>query len=267
MLEFKHCMIAPVTRRIWPVISHGSTRTCVMTKNPNATNRSCMIFVFHNEKRGLPSNSINLIFFCTSRYELVDEVALRHYNWTTVQNCWCNSLPGTPRILILTSNNITHLAPCSFSGLTRLETLDISYNRLKHLSLSLFSPCSLSLTKLKILNVSNNKITHVSPHRFCNTPRLKTLDLSWNNIKFISHSMFTGLDSLVHLILRVSYIKMISPAAFSPMPQLSYISLADNNLTHLEGHLFDENPDLRELYLHNNDLATLPATVSEGFFL
>ena len=195
---------------------------------------------------------------------MVEEVALRHYNWTTVQQCLSNSLPGTPRILILTSNNITHLAPCSFSGLTELETLDLSCNHLKLLSLDLFFSCSLSLTKLNILNVSHNKITQVSvsPHRFCNTPRLKTLDLSWNNITFISNSMFTGLGSLVHLILRVNYIKTISPSAFSPMPQLSYISLANNNLTLLEGHLFDENPDLRQLHLHNNDLATLPTAVS-----
>ena len=219
---------------------------------------------FHNDKTRLPYGSIKLICilsFLACRSKTVEEIAIRHYNWTTVRKCLSNNLPGTPRILILTSNNITHLASCSFSGLTELETLDLSCNHLKQLSMGLFSSCSLSLSKLNILNVSHNKITHVSPHQICNTTRLKTLDLSWNHIKFISHNMFTGLDSLVHLILRVNYIKIISPIAFSPMPQLSLISLAGNNLTGLEGHLFDGNPDLRELDLHNNDLTTLPAAV------
>ena len=114
----------------------------------------------------------------TCRYQLIEEVAIRHYNWTSVWNCLSDIVPGSPRTLILSSNNIERLPPCSLSYLTRLEALDVSHNKLTHVSQSLLW----NLTRLKTLDLSWNHLSDLEEPLFDDNPNLGVLHLHNNDL-------------------------------------------------------------------------------------
>ncbi|MBN1803048.1 MAG: leucine-rich repeat domain-containing protein [Candidatus Lokiarchaeota archaeon] len=80
------------------------------------------------------------------------------------------------RHLILSHNYIQDLLDLRpFKGFTKLETLDLSYNKIKTINISS------QIQNLKSIDLSNNLIQEI--HRINNLPKLRKLYLNNNNIK------------------------------------------------------------------------------------
>lgn len=92
--------------------------------------------------------------------------------------------------LNLSNNKITILSKDVFNGLDNLKELDISKNQINNIRNNVFiekinNNTFNKLKNLEILNLSNNKITTISKNAFDNLKKLEVLDLSSNNINNI----------------------------------------------------------------------------------
>src|SRR4030042_5381054 len=140
----------------------------------------------------------------TIRTQIYDLTGLEH----------CTSLLG----LYLNGNKISDISP--LAGLTKLEVLDLSFNRM----ISDISPLA-GLTNIRYLTLSNNKISDISP--LAGLFNLKEVKLSRNSINDISP--LAGLDSLENLDLSDNKISNISPLA--GLTNLKEVKLSRNSIS------------------------------------
>lgn len=145
-----------------------------------------------------------------------------------------NSSIGDTRISGIESSNDDNgeaeVDPQVFSGLIRLVLLNMSYNKLTHLSPHAFK----DLYSLQILNLEHNEISSVGPNTFSAMNNLHTLILSHNKLTFIDSTALNGLFVLSLLSLDNNEISSIHAAAFH-----NCSSLQDLNLN---GNAFTESP-------------------------
>ncbi|CAK1598837.1 unnamed protein product [Parnassius mnemosyne] len=99
------------------------------------------------------------------------------------------------RRLILSNNCISSIFQNSFTGLTKLEYLDLSHNNLSTLT-NVFTP----LKNLQLLNLSRNNIEFIHENCF-NNWLLQHLDVSHNNLKKIAPGALQLLPNLARLLL------------------------------------------------------------------
>lgn len=197
------------------------------------------------------------------------------------------SLGATVEELDLYDNLIKHLAQTQFSSFTKLRTLDLSFNKLKHIK-NLESLTSLtelyfvqnriqkienldSLTKLTMVELAANRIREIE-----NLDKLTQLQELWlgknkiTEIKNISHlqslrlldlksnrlTAISGLGSLANLEeLYVSHnaIEAISPDSLVHNKKLRVLDVSNNRLIHLENisHL----SELEEFWASSNGIS------------
>ncbi len=152
--------------------------------------------------------------------------------------------------LDISSNDITSLDPMIFSGLSSLTTLDISSNDITSLDPMIFSGLS-SLTTLDILG---NDITILNPTIFSGLSSLTTLILEENQITSIDPAMFPGLSSLTTLNLKGNNIGTLNPAIFSGLSSLTTLKLKGCQITSIDPAMFPELPSLTTLNLSGNNI-------------
>ncbi|KAG6441533.1 hypothetical protein O3G_MSEX001830 [Manduca sexta] len=99
------------------------------------------------------------------------------------------------RKLNLHCNNITNIYEESFDGLTKLESLDLSENKLTSLA-NIFTP----LKNLQHLNLSRNNIEFINENYFDNW-LLQHLDVSHNNLRKLAPGALQLLPNLARLLL------------------------------------------------------------------
>lgn len=99
------------------------------------------------------------------------------------------------RKLILSKNRIVNIFEESFSGLSKLETLDLSENNLTILA-NVFTP----LKNLQHLNLSRNNIEFIHENYF-NNWLLQHLDVSHNNLRKLAPGALQLLPNLARLLL------------------------------------------------------------------
>jgi len=177
-----------------------------------------------------------------------------------------------------------------------LQHLNVSFNRLRSLPLSLFESCS----KLQVLEATNNQIAGPLLNiNFSKCLRLRECDLSMNRITAISTSMFS-MPSLHRLSLRQNQIAVIvveggtqnendneQKQEFKVMeshlielylgsnrlsqcpcngivsfPSLKLLDLSCNRLEAVSAEIVDFCPVLHRLDISGNDLQDIPAELS-----
>ncbi|XP_064828399.1 toll-like receptor 8 [Oncorhynchus masou masou] len=143
------------------------------------------------------------------------------------------------------------IANHTFSSLTNLTNLTLSFNRLK--VIPNFLPASLQLLKLE-----RNQITHIQQHDLSALTNLSALDLSGNcpvcsNTPFLCFPCNTPNGAL-----------QIHPDAFRSLSQLQELSLSGNSLEHLQTSWFENLTNLHYLYLSFNRLI---GEIANGDFL
>ena len=226
-------------------------------------------------------------------------------------------LPATTTTLDLSNNNIrvltiASLSPLSalnslkmtgshleivedraFSSMLRLQTLDLSANRLRYFGeLTLYGARALqylvltdnmlesidgafdSLAELSRLDLSNNQLTRLSPFSFRYLTNLRYLILSGNRIRFIDRDTFAPLERLMYLVLRgneleqplqltftsyvLSYVDFSECQLQTPprgLPNsVRYLQLRRNNITAIHRKAFADCPYVTILVLDDNKI-------------
>jgi Leucine-rich repeat (LRR) protein len=167
---------------------------------------------------------------------------------------------GMSRLINLLELKITHnqLSRCeeaSLFGLQRLQTLDLSHNKLMALPAKFFQPVKHTIKKL---NLSFNSISVLVPTLFDSLNQLEYLDLSHNDITshWINDRLFKNLTQLHYLDLSFNKLTVFSsPATFSSLQQLETLSLQHNELRQVPEpiqHLrYLSSLDLSQNFIHD----------------
>ena len=138
-------------------------------------------------------------------------------------------------VLNLSRNELGNewLTQNTFSSLSRLVALDLSYNRVSKVDKSLMD----GLTSLQILSLKSNMIHTVEPNAF--------LDQSNLHILLLSHNL----------------IESLQPKSFSHLSSLNSLSLDHNRLSTLHRHLLKNCSSLQDLALNNNYFKIVPKAI------
>jgi Leucine-rich repeat (LRR) protein len=151
----------------------------------------------------------------------------------------------TPNLVSLSvaNNRLTVVSDSSiFEDLLALETLDLSYNRLRVVDLN-------NLIALRTVDLSNN---HLHDIRFHNLPNLKEVFVSNNNILKLTNETFINSSSLSVIFLQHNAIQSIDYNTFHSLQHLLTLDLSYNQLKAIDTQLLKHNTRLQSLYLDNN---------------
>jgi len=107
---------------------------------------------------------------------------------------------------------------------SKLERLDLTGNKITEITKDTFS----GLTELKVLSLSYNAIKSIDPDAFKDNTKLSNLDLKGNKITEITTDTFSGLTELQYLNLSYNPINSIDPDAFTKNPKLNTIDFTGN---------------------------------------
>ncbi|KAH9514474.1 hypothetical protein Btru_025346, partial [Bulinus truncatus] len=139
------------------------------------------------------------------------------------------------RSLYLRNNNIRNVQT-SFTGFTRLNILDLSFNDFSVFPASFFN----SFPTVRDLSLKNCK-------------------LSGSFMSENSFELFQNLTNLYQLDLSSNSLDILSPNSFTTNPSLVSLNLSDNRFKNIPFQL-DRTPNLKELDLQLNALTTISDT-------
>ena len=147
---------------------------------------------------------------------------------------------------------VAHLTPNSFSGLSSLDTLDLSNNLLALLPDSIFGD-----TNLTSLDLSRNQLPTVNTTTLQGLTQLRTLDLSNNVISTLPVGAFTDLISLETLTISHNPLRALEPGTFQGLLLLNILDLADDQLTTIPSGVLTDMPSLESLDLYDNQIISI----------
>ena len=191
---------------------------------------------------------------------------------------WPTSLPSNTTLLILSRNRISSIAESDlelYDSLTsldlseneivgfgisslrsRLEVIDLSWNKLRELNFLPFLP------NLRVLNVSFNSVNGVDNATFSLNARLESLSLDNNPIARLEPAMFQHNAMLAYLSLSGLEISEIPAKLLDPLTHLKHVGISDNiNLERLHNELFYYLGNLKYLDLGGNGLKSVPRSI------
>ena len=184
----------------------------------------------------------------------------------------------------LSGQGIAQLRDEDLDGLSRLEEVDLSDNRLPTLPEDIFDdqdaltylylydnllttlPRNVfrRLANLTELDLSDNQLATLPPNVFRDLSKLTSLQLHGNPLTDLPANVFNGLSSLPDLYLEGLGLRAVSPGTFNGLSGLTELSLKRNHLASLPSGTFDGLPQLEDLDLKENRLTVLPAGVFSG---
>lgn len=200
-----------------------------------------------NKLRAVPQNlpqSIEVIGLSNNNYKIL------------TKRIFYAKLPNITRLWL--HKNCYSWHPCNlsvnipngtFAQMTRLQSLDVSYNNLSHVPTGLPS----SLLSLKL---GPNKIEHIKENDFNGLPNLKSLKLQ-GNCPRCQNAPYPCVPCKNNSL-------DIHPNAFNNLGQLQLLNLGGNSLTHIKESWFKNLGNLRELFMAFNFLQTPITTKGLG---
>lgn len=194
---------------------------------------------------------------------------------------------GALEALILQKTAVHEITEHTFTGLTNLKDLDLSWSTclsIRNISNKTF--VSLAGSPLRKLNLTGTAITQINAGSFSVLRNLTVLLLDSNFIKqTLTGKEFEGLDQVqeIHMSLNFQKINLSSttfvnvpnlrfltlgkslistalnldPSPFSPLPNLTVLDLSNNNIANIRANLLKGLMNLKVLKLQHNNLARL----------
>ncbi|XP_078033298.1 artichoke [Augochlora pura] len=156
------------------------------------------------------------------------------------------------RELYASHNTLTEL-PGSLHGLTALQVLDLSFNKLNILSPETLS----SLSALLELKLVRNRIRELREGAFDGLPRLSLIDLENNDLRIIERNAVRSLPELQAIRLGKNRLQIIPSGAFTELPLLQSAELQENRIQEIASNAFINVPHLLFLNLSYNHLPAL----------
>ncbi|XP_029984740.1 leucine-rich alpha-2-glycoprotein-like [Sphaeramia orbicularis] len=187
---------------------------------------------------GLPRNTTLL----TIQFTNITTITERHLNDTPL-------LQG----LHLFSNRLQSLSSHLLRGVSHLNTLDLTDNKLSHLPADVFSHAPLHSLVLK-----NNLLDKAEADWLSDNSSVTWLDLSGNLLTKIPAGLLQKLPLLENLDLANNRLEKISAKSLDPLTKLERLNLQDNKLNTLDMSIFQNTHNLTNLFLSRNKLQKLP---------
>lgn len=216
----------------------------------------------------------------------IDALSLRHTKLVTLTNTTFKGLQETHlTFLDLSFNDMGKIEKGSFQWLSRLETLSLADNNIKHLTkdtfLGLKSLKKLQLTKalvkshtssipiiddfsfqplstLESLILQRTAVGEIKEHTFTGLTNLGELDMSWSSyasLRVITNKTFVSLagSPLRKLNLTGAAVTQINPGSFSVFRNLTVLLLDSNFIKQtLSGKEFDGLSQVQEIHMSLN---------------
>lgn len=186
------------------------------------------------------------------KFQLLEDLSLEKNNISEIREGQL-PLPGLVE-LDIGENEINTIDERAFKDCTKLEQLDLSYNKIQHLEPATFRS---GLDSLQTIELQSNLIENVEGI-FNNLPSLLRLDLSSNKIKRITAETFKDSTGIFKLKLVNNQIDTIDPSAFDSQKHLQSLYLSDNRLKIFNFNVISEY--LIHLTLRGNLLEQLGIT-------
>ncbi|XP_061861318.1 platelet glycoprotein V isoform X2 [Colius striatus] len=155
--------------------------------------------------------------------------------------------------LILSSNNISLIAPVAFKGLRRLKALKLVENKLVELPPEVFG----DMVQLQQLIIENNRLKAIEENLFNKLVSLEELFLNKNHLTALPSGMLKKLAKLRVLNLSRNYLAALPRNIFSALTKLEKLMLYFNRLPSIESGTFDSLKELLELFLHSNNIQSV----------
>ncbi|XP_075720281.1 trophoblast glycoprotein-like [Rhinoderma darwinii] len=182
------------------------------------------------------------------------------------------NLPSYVKNLFITYNNISSLHERSFNEvLTNLSNLGLSNNNLQNLGRNTFR----NLPGLKHLDLSNNKLGHISDLSFQVGGDFSSplLELNFSNSLYNESIIFLvagalqngSLSNLQKLDLSGNNLLYLPTGTFNSLPSLKHLDLSNNSLVNFQSEIFTNLDSLQTLDLRNNSLKNLKNTTLLDF--
>ncbi|XP_061768992.1 toll-like receptor 3 isoform X3 [Nerophis ophidion] len=189
--------------------------------------------------------------------------------------------------LCLQRTSIREITPNTFTGLTSLKELDMSWSNYVSLkTISNQTLASLNGSPLLKLNLTAVAIAQIQHGAFSHLKNLTSLALDFNFIKqTLTGKEFEGLDRLRELnmsfnhqtvnLTSKSFVSVpglevltlgkslvvtalnLDPSPFKPLSELTYLDLSNNNIANVRANLLEGLVNLKVLKLEHNNLARL----------
>ncbi len=163
--------------------------------------------------------------------------------------------------LSLRSMNVSSLEPNSLTGLCRLRTVDLSFNRLLNVDRCLFNGLEKTLTSLDLSR--NQLLTQICS--FQGLDSLETLNLSFLQISNVHADAFSDLVRLQQLYLSHNYsLSKLGKGVFNSLSRLATLDLSNCELPWLDRDVFSALKSLESLSIGGNQFESLPTGVFNG---
>ncbi|KAM3624030.1 uncharacterized protein V6R79_018266 [Siganus canaliculatus] len=189
--------------------------------------------------------------------------------------------------LTLKNNSFWELSENTFTGLTSLTELDLSWTSYtSHRNISNGTFASLSGSPLRKLNLRGTAIAQINPGCFSALRQLTVLLLDSNFIRqTLTGQEFEGLDQLEEIHMSLNFQKVdlsstsfvsvpnlrvltlgkslqatalnVDPSPFRPLSRLTFLDLSNNNIANIRASLLEGLGNLKVLKLQHNNLARL----------
>ena len=184
---------------------------------------------------------------------------------------------------IFRENLINNISEDAFKGVIKLESLDLSVNKLTDLNEKIFVPVQMSLMHLKI---NENKLGEMSAENLEKVlnglKKLSSLHLSSNDLKTLpdlSKSQLTELvlqsnqietlndnkqllpSTLIDLNVNNNRIKQLTANTLSKLVNLKYLNLESNQISSISEDAFTHLTKLTQIHMAKNYLKQIPPRV------
>ena len=173
-------------------------------------------------------------------------------------------IPETVTHIYLRENSITDLNKGAFSHLPNLQSIEMSYCKIKRIEPGAFN----GLEKLKNLNLANNEIEEIATGTFGELKNLQKLDLGNNNLIRLHSRSFVNLTLSS---LSLSFNRRLNDLSDDAFEGLSVIALSLDHVNFTSSELESLSPlkeSLKELVLANNQQPlSIQSDILKGFQL
>lgn len=167
--------------------------------------------------------------------------------------------------LLLQNNSISVLPPGLFNGLQQLKLLDLSHNEITS---HWIGPDTFGdLTRLITLDLSFNRLSRIDASTFRSEYSLQILQLHHNEIESIADNAFASLYNLHTLVLSHNRLSRIDALSFTGLSVLSLLALDSNKIDSVHNDAFKNITSLMELNVSNNRLEAVPSAINSLQFL
>ncbi|CAB3257890.1 unnamed protein product [Arctia plantaginis] len=152
--------------------------------------------------------------------------------------------------LLISNASIQNISDLHLSGISHVDTLDLSYNNISKLQIGDFT----ELHALRHLDLSFNKIAFIQPGTFKNNTLMSSLNISHNYLQSISYGIFHGLHYLNILDMSYNNINDLRSERFYELNFLSQLIVDHNKIDSLNADDFI-GTSLTKLSIGDNPLS------------